>query len=114
MKRLTLVLASVLLTAGLAFAHGDNDHVRGVVTAITPQSITIQTQSKTSVTLAMTDQTVFEKSGAAAHVGDLMVGDRVVIDVPKSAKPGAAREARLVRFGAAKKTAAPAEHHHSE
>lgn len=114
MKQLSLVLASVLFSAGLAFGHGDNDHVRGVVTAVTPQSITVQMQNKTSMTLAVTAQTVFEKSGATAHVGDLMVGDRVVVDVPKSEKAGTTREARLVRFGVAKKAAAAAEHHHPQ
>jgi exosome complex RNA-binding protein Rrp4 len=111
MKRLALVLISMLVVGGAAFAHGDNDHVRGTVTAVTPQSITVQTPAKTTVTLSVTSQTVFEKSGERAQASDLKVGDRVIIDVPKAAK-GAAKEARLVRFGAAKKAAAAHAHSH--
>lgn len=113
MKRLVLLIASIL-TASVAFAHGDNDHVRGVVTAITPQSITVQTQGKATMTLAVTGKTVFEKSGARAQLADLKVGDRVVVDVPKSAKT-ATKEAELVRFGAAKKApATTASHSHAK
>ena len=94
MKRLGLILSAILLFAAAPFAHGNNDHVRGVVTQISEQSVTVQLQDQTSSTLALTAQTTYEKSGKTVQVGALKVGDRVVVDVPKGTK-----EARLIRFG---------------
>lgn len=94
MKRLGLVLSAVLVVAVAAFAHGNNDHVRGVVTQISEQSVTVQLQDQTSSTLTLNAQTTYEKSGKTVQVGVLKVGDRVVVDVPKGTK-----EARLIRFG---------------
>jgi hypothetical protein len=115
MKSFAIVAASILVGGTALFAHGDNDHVRGTVTAVSPQSITVQTPEKTTVMLAVTPQTTFEKSGDPAKLADVTVGTRVVVDVPKDTKAGAPKEARLVRFGAAKKAAAATgAHHHPE
>ena len=51
--------------------HGGNDHIRGVVTNISAQSVTVQTDVKTSKTLTLTDKTTFNKGGKAAHLSDL-------------------------------------------
>lgn len=102
MKRLILAALFLTASAGPAFAHGDNDHVRGVVTALTERSVTIQTVAKASKELMLNDRTTFQKSGKPATIADLKVGDRVVIDVPKHTT-----EALLIRFGAPAK-AAPA------
>jgi hypothetical protein len=95
MKRLTLIIAVVFATASLAFAHGDNDHVRGVVTQVTATSVTVQVSGTVAKTLTLNNKTTFERSGRSAPAGELKVGDRVVVDVPKGAT-----EARLIRFGA--------------
>jgi exosome complex RNA-binding protein Rrp4 len=84
-----------------AFAHGNNDHVRGVVTQISAQSITVQLANKTSKTLTLSAKTTFERAGKPAGMNDLKVGDRVVIDVPKNTS-----EALEVQIGAALKPAA--------
>jgi len=103
MKRLGPVLPAVLfVTAMLAttpfgavpLAHGNNDHVRGVVTQVSAESVTIQLQDQTTSTLTINAQTTVEKSGKPVQVSDLKVGERVVVDVPKGTK-----EARLIRFG---------------
>jgi len=101
MKRIMLVLTFVLAAAAAAFAHEGNDHVRGTVTAITPTSVTVQV-GKTTKTLTLDDKTVYRKSGQPAHLADLKVGDRVVVDVPEKGT-----EAKMIQFGAAapKKTA---------
>ena len=104
------VMATVLafLAAGaIGLAHGDNDHVRGTVTTISAQGITVQTTAKAVRTLALNDKTTFQKGGHKATLADLKVGDRVVVDVPKSTN-----EARVVQFGAAPKAAVPAGHEH--
>jgi hypothetical protein len=97
MKRLAvLILFISFVCAGTAvLAHGNNDHVRGVVTQISTASVTVQVSDQTTKTLTLNDKTTFEKSGQAAHASDLKVGDRVVIDVPKGTS-----EALLIKFGA--------------
>jgi hypothetical protein len=101
MKRLTTLAAAIVLAGTIAFAHGGNEHVRGVVTQISAQSITVQTADKATKTLALTDKTTFKSAGKNAHVADVKVGDRVVIDVPPKTT-----NALLVQIGVAK-TPAP-------
>ena len=102
MKRLITLIVSVVLTGTIAFAHGDNVHVRGIVTQVSAQSITVQTADKATKTLTLTDKTTFQRSGKAAHLDDVKVGDRVVIDVPVKTT-----NALLIQIGA---TAKPAPH----
>jgi len=106
MKTLTTAAALVLvlgLTPGVSLsAHGNNAHVRGVVTQVSAQSITVQLSNNTTKTLSISSKTTFERAGKPAAASDVKVGDRVVIDVPKNSS-----EALEVQIGAAK-AAAPA------
>jgi hypothetical protein len=97
MKRLAVLtfLFAFVLAGTAVLAHGNNDHVRGVVTQISTASVTVQVSAQTTKTLTLNDKTTFEKSGQAAQSSDLKVGDRVVIDVPKGTT-----EALLIKFGA--------------
>jgi hypothetical protein len=100
MKHLTItaVVLTLLLALGTpAFAHGNNAHVRGVVTQVSAQSITVELADKTTKTLTVNAKTTFERAGKAAAMTDVKVGDRVVIDVPKNSS-----EALEVQIGAAK------------
>jgi hypothetical protein len=96
MKKVLTILAAFVATATMAFAHNGNEHVRGVVTAVSPQSITVQTTAKATKTLTISDKTEFKHAGKAAHLADLKVGDRVVVDVPEHST-----DALLVQIGAA-------------
>ena len=96
MTRLATALAVLLVFGAHAFAHGNNEHVRGVVTQISAQSITVQLANKTTKTLALNAKTTFARAGKAAAIGDVKVGDRVVIDVPKNST-----EALEVQIGTA-------------
>jgi hypothetical protein len=100
-KLFAFFIASFALLGVLAYAHGNNEHVRGVVTNITPQAITVQTTGSATTTLTITTKTTFKQGGKVAHLSDLKVGDRVVIDVPEKTK-----EALLVQIGTAAKTSA--------
>jgi hypothetical protein len=103
MKHLTIAAAVFALGLALsttALAHGNNAHVRGVVTQISAQSITVQLANNTTKTLTLSPKTSFERAGKPASMSDLKVGDRVVIDVPKNSS-----EALEVQFGAAPKKA---------
>ena len=106
--RLMATVLAFLAAGAIALAHGDNDHVRGTVTQISPQGITIQTTAKAVRTLTLNDKTTFEKAGQKASLTDLKVGDRVVVDVPKKTN-----EALVVQFGAAPKAPAGAAHEHA-
>lgn len=95
MKLIATLVACIIAGPTFAGAHEGNDHVRGVVTAITAQAVTVQTADKATKTLTLNGKTTFEMSGKAARLADLKVGDRVVIDVPTKTT-----EARLIKFGA--------------
>jgi len=98
MKQLLSVVALVLALGAGALAHNGNDHVRGVVTAVSAQSVTVQLADKSTKTLSISDKTEFEAAGKAGRLADVKVGDRVVIDVPEHKT-----NALLIKVGAATK-----------
>jgi hypothetical protein len=100
MKRLTVFVTAFALVGAVLSAHGDSDHIRGIVTSLTATSVSIETPQKTTKTVTLDEKTTFERSGKPAKPADLKVGDRVVVDVHK----GTLR-ASLIRFGAAARPA---------
>ncbi len=98
MKQLLSVIALVLAISAGAVAHEGNEHVRGVVTAVSAQSVTVELANKKTKTLTINDKTTFETAGKAAHLADVKVGDRVVIDVPEHGS-----NALLIKVGTGKK-----------
>jgi exosome complex RNA-binding protein Rrp4 len=98
MKQLLSVVAILLAMTAGAFAHEGNDHVRGVVTAVSAQSVTVELANKSTKTLSISAKTAVEAMGKPGHVRDIKVGDRVVIDVPEHTA-----NAVLIKVGAAKK-----------
>ncbi len=102
MKRVLILLVGAVLFAGLASAHGDEQHVMGTVTAITENTITVEVApkqgntQKTTVTVQVVSTTKFEKMDAPATMKDLKVGDRVVIHAAKKADK---LEAHTVKIG---------------
>ena len=98
MKQLLSVIALVLAMGAGALAHNGNDHVRGTVTAVSAQSVTVQLADKTTKTLSIGTKTEFDNAGKPGHLADVKVGDRVVIDVPEHGT-----NALLIKVGAAKK-----------
>lgn len=97
MKQLLSVIALVLAISAGAVAHEGNDHVRGVVTALSAQSVTVELANKTTKTLSISAKTAVENAGKPAHLADVKVGDRVVIDVPEHTS-----NAVLIKVGAKK------------
>jgi len=96
MKGLSSLVISLVVSGALVLAHEGNEHVRGVVTELSPQSITVQTTDKKTTTLKVTGKTTFQRAGKAATLADLKVGDRVVVDVPPKSS-----DALLVQIGTA-------------
>ena len=98
MKQLLSIIALVLAIGSGALAHNGNDHVRGTVTQVSAQSVTVQLADKTTKTLTISAKTEFEAAGKPGHLTDIKVGDRVVIDVPEHGS-----SALLVKVGTAPK-----------
>lgn len=99
MRRTIAVVTLLLAFTGLALAHGKEKHIMGTVTGIGDNSITVETAAKQSFTVNVNDKTKFEKSGSAATVKELRVGDKVVISADQD---GDKLVASQVRFGAMK------------
>src|SRR6266581_3115153 len=76
MERTVAVVTLLFALSVMVIAHGKEKHVMGKVTSTSDNSITVETTSKQSVTVEVNDKTKFEKSGAAAILRDLKVGDQ--------------------------------------
>src|SRR5260370_13227197 len=101
MKHTIAVVTLLFALTLMALAHGKEKHVMGTVTSISDSSVTVDTTAKKSVTVQVSDKTKFEKSGAAATLKDLKVGDKVVIHADASGDKLVANE---VHFGAKAKS----------
>ena len=112
MKRVLGAITVFLMIGAIgAFAHGDAVHVRGTVTQITGQSVTIQpvTKGAKALTFTVADHTEIDKMGKVAALKDLKIGDRVAVEIPKGKT-----EAESIKIGAATpaKPTAAADHKH--
>ena len=99
MKRLLGLIASILLIASFAFAHGNEQHVMGTVSKVTDSAITVTTTDGKSIDVALTSETTFTKDGKTITAKKVKQGDRVVIHAKKN---GDKLEAASVRIGGAK------------
>lgn len=109
--RFAVLVLSLAVACGAAFAHGDLKHVVGTVEKITAGSIFVKTADGKSVEVKLVSSTVYvfhaaNQPGTPSDAGqnkpakfaDLAVGDRVLIH----AKPnGDTLEAAEVKFSAA-------------
>ena len=111
MKKRSLALMLVLVFTAMAFAHEGGVHLKGKVTAINTESITIETQAKQTKIVVFDESTKFQKSGKPASIKDLKVGDRVVIDIHEM---NGKIHGTLVRFGATKTKGAAENHAHTD
>lgn len=79
MKKLTVILTSILLLAALAYAHGNLAHVMGTVVEVTDHSISVKTADGSIKVVAFDGETHFLKGTAPATIKDVVLGSRVVI-----------------------------------
>lgn len=98
MKRLVAISFLLLFAAALALCHGNEQHVIGVVSAVTQDSITVETLQKQTVTVKLGPETKFEKASGTATLNDVKAGERVVIH---AVKDGDQLKAHTVRIGIA-------------
>ena len=83
MKRFLLLILTLGLFAGAAYAHNGMEHVMGTVTAMTDTSISVKTTTGTVQTVALSSNTKFLKGDAAITMKDIKVGDHIVIHAAK-------------------------------
>ncbi len=100
MTRKFALLICLALFAGVAFAHGNLQHVMGTVTKISQDSLTVQTTAKATVEVQIVSETTFTKGNASASVNDVHIGDRVVIHAMPV--PGGKLMAHTVQVGVSK------------
>ncbi len=102
--RRVLCLA-LALTPAIALAHGGLEHVRGTVSKISDQSMTVTTTAGKSVEILLDSTTTYARADKPIQKSDLKVGDRVVIH---AAEKGTTLTAHTVEVGVggAKKTVA--------
>jgi hypothetical protein len=100
MIRTIVALLCMTVMSSFAFAHGDEQHVMGTAIKVSPESVTVETKTKTTVEVMITSDTKFSKNGAPASPSDLHIGDRVVIHAMPM-KDGKLM-AHTVQFGAVK------------
>jgi hypothetical protein len=62
----------------------DTEEVQGVVTEVTPTSMTVKTEEGHSVTVAITADTVVKKGDQTAAVADIKVGQKVEIKATRN------------------------------
>jgi type 1 fimbria pilin len=104
MKRLlAAVFALSIALSGVAFAHGDEPHIRGTVVSTTDTSIVVKT-TKGAQTLMVDVSTKVMRGKKAASLKDVKAGDKVVIHPMKHADQLMAMEIDLVAAPAAKPT----------
>ena len=101
MKR-TIIMAGLIFTVSIvAAAHGTDQHIMGKVTNISKNNITVKTTTGQTVTVVVSDETMFEQSGSPAKLTDLKIGNKVVIH---AGKEGGRLIAHHVRFAPATTT----------
>ena len=94
-----VVVAVLVFTASVAFAHGDRKHVTGTLEKISGDSVVVKTAAGKSVEVKLVASTMYVSrignEDKPAKVSDLAVGDRVVIHaMPK----GETLEANEIKF----------------
>ena len=86
-KRLLAVSITMLMSALLVFAHGDAEHVMGVISAIQGDHVSVKLQDGKTTTMVMLDKnTKYFNGEKKAKKEDVKVGLRVVIDAKMNTK----------------------------
>jgi hypothetical protein len=78
--------------------HEGGVHVKGTVSAVTEQHITVKDTAGRESEIKLTEQTQFLRGGAPVARSDLRQGERVIVHARKE---GASLEATEVRVGTA-------------
>ena len=105
-RTLLAIMVAFVLAGGVAFAHGNAEHVRGTVTSVSDTAITVQVSAKQARTVTINAKTMVMRGDTHLSVKDVQVGDRVVLDVDK--KTSIASEVKLATASASTSSASTA------
>lgn len=95
-KRGVLLFAILVMMRALASAHEGHDHkIMGTIAAIEQTKIDVKTRDGKTVTIVLAAATKILRGTAAAAVGDLKVGERVVVNVGAGKEPLTAKDVRV-------------------
>jgi len=95
MKRLAgviLVVCVCLFLSQSLWAHGDAEHILGVVTEATSDHVVVKTTKGETVTIAFDSRTSFQQDGIHKKDARPQVGDRLAAEVSKKGKAMVAEE----------------------
>ena len=95
MKRFLVLVVTLGVLAGVAFAHNGMQHVMGIVTAITQTNITVKTTDGKTQTVVLTSDTKYVKGMEKVTITDIKVGDHVVIHAIKKGDQLMAHEVKV-------------------
>lgn len=87
MKALLTLALSLGLLVSFADAHGGMEHVMGAIAGISATSITVTTTDGRAQTVLLTAETKYARNDTAILLGDLKVGDAVVIHATRKNDP---------------------------
>lgn len=85
-KRFIVLLAAFVLSAGIVYAHGGNDHLTGTITAIEGDHIQIKDQAGKTVMVMLEKTTKYLKSEKPSTKAELKVGTRILVDAKMGEK----------------------------
>jgi uncharacterized GH25 family protein len=79
MKKLAIYIAFVALLCTIAVAHEGHKHIKGKVTAINGQEVTVQVENGPEQKVVVTPESKLMKGDDEVKLSDLKVGDGVLI-----------------------------------
>ena len=95
MKRLLVLVLTLGVLVGAAYAHNGMQHVMGTVTVITPSSVTVKATDGSIQTVLLSNDTKYLKGKQAITVKDIKVGDHIVIHATKKGDQLTAEEIKV-------------------
>jgi hypothetical protein len=98
MKRLAgaiLIVFLFLFLPSSLWAHGDAEHVLGVVTEATNDHVVVKTTKGETVTIAFDSSTSFQQNGINKKDARPQVGDRLAAEVSQKGEALVAEEIRF-------------------
>jgi Domain of unknown function (DUF5666) len=95
MKRALVLLLTLGVFVGAAYAHNGMQHIMGTVTAVADASITVKTTDGSTQTVLVTADTKYLNGTRAITVKEIKVGDHIVIHATKKGDQITAAEVKV-------------------
>jgi hypothetical protein len=83
MKRVLVLLLTIGVFVGVAYAHNGMQHVMGTVTSISASNVTVKATDGSTQVVLLSSNTKYLKGTQVVAAKDIKVGDHVVIHATK-------------------------------